>query len=121
MEKKKIAARKTPTADEQERALQALLQAESPSGYPSVSKPNSNQSAILEAVEKPQTVEKTRRPRKPKPKRAARVAVETADIQRITVDLPADLYELLKKEVETSGTTIKWQIVQLLRGHFLKG
>ena len=37
------------------------------------------------------------------------------DVQRITVDLPIDVYEALKREVDSHGTTIKWQIVKLLR------
>lgn len=42
-------------------------------------------------------------------------AETSTEVQRITVDLPLDLYEALKREVDSNGTTIKWQIVKLLR------
>ena len=38
-----------------------------------------------------------------------------SEVQRISVDLPIDVYDSLKKEVDSHGTTIKWQIVKLLR------
>lgn len=41
-------------------------------------------------------------------------------IQRITVDMPIDLYERMKGEVEDNGQTIKGFIVNLVRGHFKK-
>ena len=40
------------------------------------------------------------------------------EVQRITVDLPINVYDALKREVDSHGTTIKWQIVKLLRENF---
>jgi hypothetical protein len=40
--------------------------------------------------------------------------------QRITVDMPIDLYERMKDEVEDRGQTIKGFIVGLVKTHFAK-
>jgi hypothetical protein len=116
MEKKKIAARKLPTAEEQEKALSLLLQSEK---TPSVSKPIENE------ISKPEKKE-TKKKEIPKPKRQATIVRRKAqdvlkplvEVQRVTIDLPVDLYDKLKEETDIKGTTIKWQIVSLLRSHF---
>jgi hypothetical protein len=43
-----------------------------------------------------------------------------AKTQRITVDMPIDLYERMKDEVEDRGQTIKGFIVGLVKTHFAK-
>jgi hypothetical protein len=50
----------------------------------------------------------------------AEIAERTGKIQRITVDMPIDLYERMKGEVEDNGQTIKGFIVNLVRAHFKK-
>ena len=104
MEKKKITARKISSAEEQEQALKLLMQ--SPSSVSDIiSVPVSEQKAKTE-----------KKNAKTQKKKAATLMVESAqEVQRITIDLPLDLYELLKREVENSGTTMKWQIMKLLR------
>ncbi len=103
MEKKKITARKTSSAEEQEQALKLLM----PSP-PSVSAPEIEQPKEKKGIPKKSRNLSSRRP--------SLMKTETAtEIQRITVDLPLDLYEALKREVDSNGTTIKWQIVKLLR------
>jgi tRNA uridine 5-carbamoylmethylation protein Kti12 len=47
-------------------------------------------------------------------------AERSGKIQRITVDMPIDLYERMKGEVENNGQTIKGFIVNLVRAHFKK-
>ena len=103
MEKKKITARKISSAEEQEQALKLLMQS-----TPSVSEPE-----IVPAKEK--TVRK-KKSRSLSNSRTSLMKTETAtEVQRITVDLPIYVYEALKKEVDSHGTTLKWQIVKLLR------
>jgi uncharacterized protein with NAD-binding domain and iron-sulfur cluster len=41
-------------------------------------------------------------------------------IQRITVDMPLDLYEQMKDEVDDNGQTIKGFVVNLVKAHFRK-
>lgn len=41
-------------------------------------------------------------------------------IQRITVDMPIDLYDKMKNEVDDNGQTIKGFVVNLVRAHFKK-
>lgn len=49
------------------------------------------------------------------------IAVEkSGKIQRITVDMPIELYERMKDEVDDNGQTIKGFIVNLVKGHFKK-
>lgn len=107
MEKKKITARKISSAEEQEQALKLLM----PSP-PSVS-------AIESETETAPIKAKKVRPKKTRNVSASRAPLMKTDapteVQRITVDLPLDLYEALKQEVDSNGTTIKWQIVKLLR------
>ena len=108
MEKKKITARKISSAEEQEQALKLLM----PSP-PSVSAPESETETVVSPKEKKV------RPKKSRNLSASRTSLMKAEtsseVQRITVDLPLDLYEALKREVDSNGTTIKWQIVKLLR------
>ena len=107
MEKKKITARKISSAEEQEQALKLLM----PSP-PSVS-------VLVTETEPALPKEKKVRSKKSRNLSASRASLlktETpTEVQRITVDLPLDLYEALKREVDSNGTTIKWQIVKLLR------
>lgn len=103
MEKKKITARKISSAEEQEQALKLLMQ--SP---PSVSEP--------EIVPPKEKIVRKKKSRSLSNSRASLMKAETpSEVQRITVDLPIDVYDALKKEVDSHGTTIKWQIVKLLR------
>lgn len=48
------------------------------------------------------------------------LADKNTKVQRITVDMPIDLYEKMKTEVEDNGQTIKGFIVNLVRSHFKK-
>jgi hypothetical protein len=48
------------------------------------------------------------------------LAVKATKIQRITVDMPIELYEKMKDEVEDNGQTIKGFIVNLVKFHFTK-
>jgi hypothetical protein len=48
------------------------------------------------------------------------ITERSGKIQRITVDMPIDLYERMKGEVEDNGQTIKGFIVNLVRAHFKK-
>ncbi len=105
MEKKKITARKISSAEEQEQALKLLM-------------PSPPSSGIESETESSEPKVKKVRPKKLRnlsASRASLMKVETSEVQRITVDLPLDLYEALKQEVDSNGTTIKWQIVKLLR------
>ena len=103
MEKKKITARKTSSAEEQEQALKLLMQS-----TPSVSEP--------EIVPPKEKIVIKKKSRSLSSSRASLMKAETlTEVQRITVDLPIDVYEALKREVDSHGTTIKWQIVKLLR------
>jgi hypothetical protein len=43
---------------------------------------------------------------------------KSTKIQRITVDMPIDLYERMKNEVDDNGQTIKGFVVNLVRAHF---
>ena len=47
-------------------------------------------------------------------------AEKSGKIQRITVDMPIELYERMKDEVDDNGQTIKGFIVNLVKGHFKK-
>lgn len=48
------------------------------------------------------------------------ISGKSAKIQRITVDMPIELYEKMKDEVEDNGQTIKGFIVNLVKFHFTK-
>ena len=124
MEKKKIIARKIASADEQENALQALL---------SVDQPKSEVVASAKKASTPKTSDKVVKEEKPRllppaPVRQPRTVRRKVqdmmkppvEVQRVTIDLPADLYDLLKKEMEEKGTTLRWQIISLVREHFRK-
>jgi hypothetical protein len=45
---------------------------------------------------------------------------KSAKIQRITVDMPMELYERMKDEVDDNGQTIKGFVVNLVKSHFKK-
>jgi uncharacterized protein with NAD-binding domain and iron-sulfur cluster len=45
---------------------------------------------------------------------------KSSKIQRITVDMPLDLYEQMKDEVDDNGQTIKGFVVNLVKAHFRK-
>lgn len=45
---------------------------------------------------------------------------KTGKIQRITVDMPLELYERMKDQVDDNGQTIKGFIVSLVKQHFAK-
>lgn len=115
MEKKKIIARKVATAEEQEKALQALLNVEKQTSNDSDEKEvrpkvvkQAKPKSELKSARQPQTVRR----------KVREVLKPPVEVQRITIDLPADLYDLLKKETEEKGTTLRWQIVHLLKNHF---
>jgi hypothetical protein len=123
MEKKKIMARKAATAEEQEKALNILLGKTS-----NITAIEEDVPAVKEVNTKPETaksapkkeVEKAKRPATTVRRKAQDIVKPLVEVQRITIDLPADLYDLLKQETEIKGTTLKWQIVSLLREHFKK-
>lgn len=123
MEKKKIMARKAATAEEQEKALNILLGKTS-----NITAAEEDVPAVKEVNTKPKTakaapkkeVEKAKRPATTVRRKAQDIVKPLVEVQRITIDLPADLYDLLKQETEIKGTTLKWQIVSLLREHFKK-
>jgi ethanolamine utilization cobalamin adenosyltransferase len=48
------------------------------------------------------------------------VVEKTGKIQRITVDMPLELYERMKDEVDDNGQTIKGFVVNLVKSHFSK-
>jgi ethanolamine utilization cobalamin adenosyltransferase len=48
------------------------------------------------------------------------VIEKTGKIQRITVDMPLELYERMKDEVDDNGQTIKGFVVNLVKSHFSK-
>ena len=48
------------------------------------------------------------------------VPEKTGKIQRITVDMPLELYERMKDQVDDNGQTIKGFIVSLVKQHFAK-
>ncbi len=111
MEKKKITARKISSAEEQEQALKLLMQ----------SPPSREESFGFASESTEVSIPKEKKVRNKKSRhlsthRSSFLKSETpTEVQRITVDLPIDLYEALKREVDSHGTTIKWQIVKLLR------
>ncbi len=123
MEKKKIIARKIATADEQEKALQALLR-----GEQTISSPTPLQEA--EDAQEASVPKKTKgaKPKAEVTKPAKQshivrrkirdIQKPQVELQRITIDLPADLYDMLKRETDETGTTFRWQIINLLRNHF---
>ncbi len=115
MEKKKIIARKVATAEEQEKALQALINGEQKSAKPD----EENKVRIKVAkstIPKPEP-KPARQPQTVR-RKVREILKPPVEVQRITIDLPADLYDLLKKETEEKGTTLRWQIVHLLKNHF---
>jgi hypothetical protein len=122
MEKKKIAPRKISSAEEQEKALKILLNG---GDTPSVSEPVEQEKKIKKVKTETKKVE-TKSP--PKAKRQPTVVRRKAqdimkplvEVQRVTIDLPVEIYDLLKEETEKKGSTLKWQIVNLLREHFKK-
>lgn len=123
MEKKKIMARKAATAEEQEKALNILLgktsnTTSSEEDVPAVKEVNAKPKTAKAAPKK--EVEKAKRPATTVRRKAQDIVKPLVEVQRITIDLPADLYDLLKQETEIKGTTLKWQIVSLLREHFKK-
>jgi hypothetical protein len=123
MEKKKIMARKAASAEEQEIALGILLGKTAATSFI-----EEEVSSIKEVAVKPKTtkvipkkgVEKAKRPATTVRRKAQDIMKPLVEVQRITIDLPADLYDLLKQETEIKGTTLKWQIVSLLKEHFKK-
>lgn len=126
MEKKKIMARKIASAEEQEKALNLLLgKTVTPSVLPADEQEVEEKKPVSAAPKQSKTAVKKEAP---KPKRlptivrrkANEIAKPLMEVQRITIDLPADLYDLLKQETEMKGTTLKWQIVNLLKEHFKK-
>ena len=48
------------------------------------------------------------------------VSEKTGKTQRITVDMPLELYERMKDEVDDNGQTIKGFVVNLVKSHFSK-
>jgi hypothetical protein len=123
MEKKKIMARKAASAEEQEIALSILLGKTAATSFieeeVSLIKEVAVKSKTTKATPKKE-VEKVKRPATTVRRKAQDIMKPLVEVQRITIDLPADLYDLLKQETEIKGTTLKWQIVSLLKEHFKK-
>jgi hypothetical protein len=126
MEKKKIQAKPKLNASEQEALLNKLQQNTAPTV-------NTQQVAVQKVVEikevaptaqvekqeiavkLQQNIENTVNDSKD-----TAVAGKLPKIQRITVDMPIELYEKMKDEVEDNGQTIKGFIVNLVKFHFTK-
>jgi hypothetical protein len=124
MEKKKIIARKIASADEQENALQTLLNLDKPKSQivaseKKTSEPQSTDKVVKETKPKPPPPVAVRQPRTVR-RKVQDMMKPPVEVQRVTIDLPADLYDLLKKEMEEKGTTLRWQIISLVRDHFKK-
>ena len=124
MEKKKIIARKIASADEQENALQALLNVEQPKSQGVVSEkktpePKTTAKVVKESKPKSPPSAPVRQPRTVR-RKVQDMMKPPVEVQRVTIDLPADLYDLLKKEMEEKGTTLRWQIISMVREHFRK-
>jgi hypothetical protein len=115
MEKKKIIARKVATAEEQEKALQALLNVEKQT--PRDSEEQEVRTKVVKQAKPKPEPKPTRQPQTVR-RKVREILKPPVEVQRITIDLPADLYDLLKKETEEKGTTLRWQIVHLLKNHF---
>lgn len=115
MEKKKIIARKVASAEEQEKALQALLNIEK---LPSNDSEESEVRTKMVKQAKPKPEPKPSRQPQTVRRKIREMVKPPVEVQRITIDLPADLYDMLKKETEGKGTTLRWQIVHLLKNHF---
>jgi hypothetical protein len=116
MEKKKITARKPASAEEQEKALNVLL-----GKTPDVlANEDYNEKPKTQKTATKKVVEKAKRPATIVRRKVQDIARPLMEVQRITIDLPAGLYDLLKQETEEKGTTLKWQIVSLLKEHFKK-
>lgn len=123
MEKKKIIARKIATADEQEKALQALLRGEQDISLPASLLDNQDAQEALSSKKTKTTKPKAEVTKLAKQPHIVRRKIRDiqkpqVELQRITIDLPADLYDLLKRETDETGTTFRWQIINLLRNHF---
>lgn len=124
MEKKKITARKISSADEQENALKALLGGNK---MQSLSNATEKKSTEKKSAEKNVDNSKTksviptpvRQPRTVR-RKSQDLLKPPVEVQRVTIDLPADLYDLLKKEMEEKGTTLRWQIISMVKEHFKK-
>lgn len=124
MEKKKIIARKIASADEQENALQALLNVDQPkyqvvASEKKVSEPKTSAKVVKESTPKSPPLAPVRQPRTVR-RKVQDMMKPPVEVQRVTIDLPADLYDLLKKEMEEKGTTLRWQIISMVREHFRK-
>ena len=124
MEKKKIIARKIASADEQENALQALLNVDKlkPEVVISdkkISTPKMSDKVIKENKPKIPPPAPVRQPKTVR-RKVQDMMKPPVEVQRVTIDLPADLYDLLKKEMEEKGTTLRWQIISMVREHFKK-
>jgi hypothetical protein len=138
MEKKKIQAKPKLSAEAQEEMLQRLQQGTEKSiNLQQVNEipvnlqqkveiaPIAQQSTVAVAnptmAEKPTTVnvqENTVLAVKERNNTAS--SEKSGKIQRITVDMPIELYEKMKDEVEDNGQTIKGFIVNLVKFHFQK-
>lgn len=124
MEKKKIIARKIASADEQENALQALLNVDQPKSQGVVSEkktpePKTTAKVVKESKPTSPPPAPVRQPRTVR-RKVQDMMKPPVEVQRVTIDLPADLYDLLKKEMEEKGTTLRWQIISMVREHFRK-
>ena len=124
MEKKKIIARKIASADEQENALQALLNVGQPKSQVVISEektsePKTSAKIVKDAKPKSPPPAPVRQPRTVR-RKVQDIMKPPVEVQRVTIDLPADLYDLLKKEMEEKGTTLRWQIISMVREHFRK-
>ena len=124
MEKKKIIARKIASADEQENALQALLNVDKPkpefvASDKKTSTPKVSDKVAKEVKPKSPPPAPVRQPRTVR-RKVQDIMKPPVEVQRVTIDLPADLYDLLRKEMEEKGTTLRWQIISMVREHFRK-
>ena len=127
MEKKKITPRKIASADDQEKALKLLLQnnEQIKESTPSVLDTSGKEKSVKKekSVPKKQAIVKPVKAKRPATivrRKAQDIIKPVVEVQRITIDLPVDLYDQLRDETERKGATLKWQIVNLLREHFKK-
>jgi len=88
-ERKKIAARKKVSVEDQERMLAALQQKD----------------------EAKKEVKPTSKIEKIKPKKSS------GKTQRVTVDFPQEMYERMKEETQMNGQTLRGFVVSLVRKH----
>jgi len=89
-ERRKIAARKKPSVQEQEEMLAALQQKDE----------IKKETKVKSKVEKVKSTKKV-----------------VGKTQRVTVDFPQEMYEQMKEETQMNGQTLRGFVVSLVRRH----